>query len=166
MGQYERAFEPFYQAHRAAVFRTAYLITAEREEARDLTQETVVRAFEHWEEVSTHERPAAWLQTVVGRLSISWRRRQAVRRKAALRRGRSREVEVTDPTESAEPAVIQALQGLTPAQRTVLVLRFYADRSVEDVARTLGKRPGTVKALTAQGLERLRPVLDAKGVRL
>jgi RNA polymerase sigma-70 factor, ECF subfamily len=69
MNQPEREFEAFYQAHRAEVFRTAYLITAVREEARDLTQETFVRAFEHWAEVATHERPGAWLQTVVGRLA-------------------------------------------------------------------------------------------------
>jgi DNA-directed RNA polymerase specialized sigma24 family protein len=51
-------------------------MTTDREEARDLTQETFARAFQQWDVVSKHERPGAWLQTVVGRLAISWRRRQ------------------------------------------------------------------------------------------
>jgi len=162
LGRPHVEFEDFYQAHRADVFRTAYLMTADREEARDLTQETFVRAFQHWREVSGHERPGAWLQTVVARLAISWRRRQAVRLKQVTAWGDAAPEEVT---QADEPVVLQALRGLTPAQRTVVVLRFYADRSVEDVAQTLGKRPGTVKALTAQAIDRLRPVLQARGVR-
>jgi DNA-directed RNA polymerase specialized sigma24 family protein len=39
------------------------------------------------------------------------------------------------------------------------VLRFYADRSIEDVAEALGKRPGTIRALTSQGVARLRTLL-------
>jgi RNA polymerase sigma-70 factor (sigma-E family) len=155
-------FDDFYQAHRADVFRAAYLITGDREEARDLTQETFVRAFQHWREVSRHERPGAWLQTVVARLAISWRRRQALRSKLVIAH---RDVAPEDVAQADEPVVLQALRGLTPAQRTVVVLRFYADRSVEDVARALGKRPGTVKALTAQAMARLRPVLQARGVQ-
>src|SRR6266536_6604564 len=81
-------FVPFYEAHRAEVFGTAFLITLDREEAKDLTQETFARAFEHWHAVSRHERPGAWLQTVVGRLSISWRRRQAARRHVPAREDR------------------------------------------------------------------------------
>jgi len=154
-------FEAFYLAHRADVFRTAYLMTAEREEARDLTQETFARAFQQWRDVSRHERPGAWLQTVVAHLAISWRRRQGVR----IRSGAVGNRPLEQTTQTDEPVVLQALKALTPAQRTVIVLRFYADRSVEDVARTLGKRPGTVKALTSQGLDRLRPFLQAKGVQ-
>ncbi len=161
-GRPDVEFEGFYTAHRADVFRTAYLITADREEARDLTQETFVRAFQHWRELSGHERPGAWLQTVVARLAISWRRRQALRFKLGIGRGDTASEEMT---QVEEPAVLQALRRLTLAQRTVVVLRFYADRSVEDVAHALGKRPGTVKALTAQALDRLRPELQARGVR-
>lgn len=161
LGTPDVEFDGFYQSHRAEVFRTAYLVTTDREEARDLTQETFMRAFQHWRELSAHERPGAWLQTVVGRLAISWRRRQALRFRLTADRGEALPEEVT---QTDEPVVIQALRALTPAQRTVVVLRFYADRSIEDVARTLGKRPGTVKALTAQALDRLRPVLEARGV--
>jgi DNA-directed RNA polymerase specialized sigma24 family protein len=45
---------------------------------------------------------------------------------------------------------------LTSAQRAAIVLRFYLDLSIEDTATALHKRPGTVRALTAQGIARLR----------
>jgi len=41
----------------------------------------------------------------------------------------------------------------------VVVLRFYADQSVEEVASGLGKRPGTVRALTSQAMATLRRTL-------
>ena len=154
-------FHAFYIEHRAEVFRTAYLMTGDREEARDLTQETFARAFQRWPHVSTHERPGAWMQTVVSRLAISWLRRQATRTKFQHLLGGH---EVDEMNDADEPAVIQALQALTPAQRRVVILRFYADRSVDEVAQIIGRRPGTVKALTSQGLANMRPILEAKGV--
>ena len=42
----------------------------------------------------------------------------------------------------------------------MIALRFYLDWSVNDVAQALGKRPGTVTALTHQGMERLRSLLQ------
>jgi len=152
-------FSAFYEEHRADVFRTAFLITTDREEAHDLTQETFARAYEHWRAVANHERPGAWLQTVVGRLAISWRRRQTLRARLAD------PMEASVPEEPNEPAVLQVLRMLTAAQRAVVVLRFYQDRSVDEVGRLLGKRPGTVKALTSQAMARMRPLLEAKGVR-
>ena len=52
-----------------------------------------------------------------------------------------------------DPAVTAALAALTPSQRAAVVLRFYLDLSIQDTARTLGKRPGTVRALTSQGVD-------------
>jgi RNA polymerase sigma factor (sigma-70 family) len=155
----EGLFTNFYERHRDEVFRTAFLITTDREEARDLTQETFARAFQHWEVVSRHDRPGAWLQTVVTRQALSWRRRQVTRRRFYG------EPEGHMPESDVTLEVVTALRRLTANQRAVLVLRFYADRSVDDVARTQGKRPGTIKALTSQAIVRIRPLLEVKGVR-
>jgi DNA-directed RNA polymerase specialized sigma24 family protein len=53
----------------------------------------------------------------------------------------------------------EALARLSPAQRAAIVLRYYLDWSVEDTAKALRKRPGTVTALTHQGMTRLRELL-------
>src|SRR4029079_12753434 len=63
------------------------------------------------------------------------------------------------PGARADPALAQALRRLSPAQRAAIVSRFYLDLSVDDSAQILGKRPGTVRALTAQGVARLREEL-------
>jgi RNA polymerase sigma-70 factor (ECF subfamily) len=152
-------FERLCRAEYAGVVRTAYLITGDREEANDVAQEAFARAYERWNSVSGFDRPAAWVQRVAANLAISWRRRRKWLSTAPL----------PDLGTGGEPntdamVVLDALKFLTPAQRAAVVLRYYADQSVEDTARALGKKPGTVRALTSQGVARLREFLSEETV--
>ena len=52
------------------------------------------------------------------------------------------------------------LDGLTSDQRSVLLLRIIGDQTIDEIARTLGKRPGAVKALQRRGFDTLRQVLE------
>lgn len=150
----ERRFEDFCRQHYSDVARLAFLLTGDHQEALDLTQEGFARAFERWAKVARLDRPEAWVQRVVSNLAASWRRR--------TRRGfaaASLPQEVVPFPDVPDPGLTKALEALTPRQRTVLVLRFYLDWSVAKVAGALGNQPGTVRALTAQGIGRLRQVL-------
>ena len=140
--------------HYPEVVRVAFLITGEREEALGVAQETFARAYERWGRVSTMENTVGWLIRVATNLSLSQRRR-------SLRRARP--VPTPQPTAEAsgDPGVEAALAALTPAQRTAVVMRFYLDLSIEDTAEMLGKRPATIRALTSQGVARLREELGA-----
>jgi RNA polymerase sigma factor (sigma-70 family) len=148
------AFEALCREEYAAVVRRAWLITGDREEALDVAQETFARAYERWRTVQNLDRPAAWLQRVAGNLALSWRRRE----KRYLRTQVS-EASI-DPPEAADEELMAALRALSPAQRTAIVLRFYGDLSVDDTADALRKRPGTIRALTSQGMSRLRETLS------
>jgi DNA-directed RNA polymerase specialized sigma24 family protein len=67
-----------------------------------------------------------------------------------------------EPEPSSDPALADALRRLAPAQRAAVVLRFYLDMSVEAAAQALGKKPGTIRALTSQGIARLREDLGSE----
>lgn len=54
------------------------------------------------------------------------------------------------------------LDGLSGDQREVLVLRIFADLTIDQIATILGKRPGAVKALQRRGLQALRTKLDQR----
>jgi len=56
-------------------------------------------------------------------------------------------------------ALQSALAELAPLDRAVLVLRFFEDRSVEQVALDLGKKTSAITTRTARALDRLRTVL-------
>lgn len=66
----------------------------------------------------------------------------------------------------SEEAVTRVLDGLVPAQREVLLLRIVAGLTVDEIARTLGKRPGAIKALQRRGVAALRRELERGGVPL
>jgi len=153
------AFDRLWRQEYARVVRSAFLMTGDREEAVDLAQEAFALAWRKWDRVADLEHAGAWLQRVLGNLSLNWRRRQRVRRKWRA----TPDASASGP-ELADPELTAALRELPPAQRTVAVLRYYADQSVEEVARALGKRPGTVRALSSQALERLRRSLSGSEV--
>jgi RNA polymerase sigma-70 factor (sigma-E family) len=147
------AFEELWRKEYPRVLRTVYLVTGDIHEAADVTQEAFIRAYERAGTVLRLDKPGAWVQRVAINLAISWRRHRA-------RAGRApAPVPETSEIEGADPELMSALRALPPAQRAVIALRFYADQSVEDVARALRKRPGTVKALTHQAVSRLRELL-------
>jgi RNA polymerase sigma factor (sigma-70 family) len=153
-------FERLCRLEYERVVRTAYWMTGDRQEALDLAQEAFARACEWWGTVGRMDRPDSWVQRVVVNLALS-----AGRRGGLVPRLRSRIVETASPPpEAPDPELRRALLSLTPAQRAVIVLRFYADRSVADVADDLGKQPGTVRALTSQGLTRLREFFSLEGI--
>jgi RNA polymerase sigma factor (sigma-70 family) len=62
--------------------------------------------------------------------------------------------------------VQRVLAAISDEQRAVLLLRVLADMSIEDVGKTLGKRPGAVKALQRRGLAAVKRELSRKGVTL
>jgi RNA polymerase sigma-70 factor (sigma-E family) len=144
-------FEAFFKEQFPRVARTIALVTGDLQEGMDIAQEAMARTYQHWRKVSAMDRPDAWVHRVATNLALS-----------RLRRRRPEKI-VTEPP-SPQPAplddeLLDAVRSLSPAQRSVIVLRFYLDWSVDDVAEALGKKPGTVRALTHQGMERLRSLL-------
>jgi RNA polymerase sigma factor (sigma-70 family) len=143
-------FEELCEFSYTRVAKAAYLILGDRQEAQDVAQEAFSRALERWPEVGSMENPQGWLYRVAVNLSLSTRRR-AVR----WVKGRIPDSAAVE-SEPSDPGLAKALSRLTPAQRAAVVLRFYSDLSVADTAQVLNKRPGTVRALTAQAISRLR----------
>jgi RNA polymerase sigma-70 factor (ECF subfamily) len=145
-------FEELTRRHYAEVARVAFLVTGDRQEALDVAQETFARAYERWRQVSTMDNQVGWLIRVATNLSLSHRRRSA-------RVTRLLPAPQMDTEMRTDPSVDDALATLTPSQRAAVVLRFYLDFSIAETAQVLGKRPGTVRALTSQGTARLRAQL-------
>jgi RNA polymerase sigma factor (sigma-70 family) len=144
----------------------AYLIVRDRAEAEDITIETLLTAFERGGEIRDERALRAWLLRVATNRALGLRRRSV--RVVPLDTVPDR----ADPhdlatTSSTRVALLAGVAGLTPQVRAALVLRYYADLSVEEVAAALGKSPNTIKAQLQTGLDRLRAHLaDPLGASL
>lgn len=134
--------------------------------AEELAQETLVKVCIRWRSVQRMMNPEAWMFRVAINLSNSYFRRKTAERKAKARL--KPDPYHHDPDIANVVAVRQALATLPKRQRSVLVLRFYADLSVGDVAEALDIPEGTVKTLTHRGIKSLRrdmQLIDLKEVR-
>lgn len=126
-----------------------------RDLAEDLAQEALLRACMAWDRVSAMANPQGWVFAAGFNLARTRTRRLFRQRRAYARAGAH-----SVGTDEADPAdliaVRRAVADLPERQRRALVLRYYADLSVDDTASAMSCAPGTVKALTAQAIAGLR----------
>ncbi|MEZ5170650.1 MAG: sigma-70 family RNA polymerase sigma factor [Acidimicrobiia bacterium] len=146
--------EAFVSSIREPLVRSLTLFTGDPFVAEEVAHDALVRALERWDEVSGFDRPDAWVYRVGFNRARSRFRSRAAERRALRRVDSADSVEPEDREQAIE--IRRALQVLSSRQRSVLILRFYLDYSVEDTASALGLAGGTVKAHTHQALEKLR----------
>lgn len=145
-----------FRAHRDWLVRHLALIVGDAEEARDLAQETFVRAAERWPLPDPTE-PARWLSTVGVRLAIDERRRRKRWGFLGLRE--------TDAqwAISVDPDLWRALSRLDRRTRAAIVLTTLDGYSQDEVAAMLEAPRGTVASWISRGRERLREELGRDG---
>ena len=146
--------EVFCESNKERLVAFLTLHCGDRHIAEELAQETLAKVCIRWRSVQQMSSPEAWMFRVAVNLANSYWRRLAAEKKAKARLGEDIHRQDPDPAEAI--AVRQALARLPKRQRSVLVLRFYADLSVREVAETMGMPEGTVKTLTRRALMRLR----------
>jgi RNA polymerase sigma-70 factor (sigma-E family) len=147
-------FEVFVRERSAALLRYAYVLTGNRDDAADLTQEALARLGQSWHRVTSDD-PEGYVRTTMARLHVSWwrRRRREHLVDAVPERGYADE---GIARAGGDVGLWRALVALPPRQRVVLVLRYYEQRSDEEIAALLGISRGTVRSQAARGLDKLR----------
>lgn len=150
-------FEEFFEAKRDRLFRALYLVTGNRHEAEELTQEAFLKVWERWDRVATMDRPEGYLFRAAMNLFRSRLRRAKVAARRTLGRSEPRD-------ELAEvlrrDAVLRALASLTPRQRAALVLTELMEFETAEAAEMLGVSAGTVRSLCHQGRAALRTTME------
>ncbi len=129
------------------------LYTGNRDLAEDLAQESLARLCRDWRKVSQLDNPEKWTYRVAMNLARSHFRHLAVVRRSAAAAD-ERGTETMDPADVV--AVRDAVAALPSRQRATLLLRYFADLPVREVATILGCAEGTVKAQTSAAIEALR----------
>lgn len=149
----------FCRCEHARLVAAVHLVCGSRQLAEDLAQETLARICKDWNRIRRLEAPGAYAHRIALNLATSTFRRRAVERRADARLHGDGRTTWVDPDPATAVAVRQALQGLRPQQRKVLVLRYFMDYSVIETAEVLRMPEGTVKTHTLRGLAALRAAL-------
>jgi RNA polymerase sigma factor (sigma-70 family) len=156
--------------HSARVYRLAYRLSGNQQDAEDLTQETFVRVFRSLAEYTpgTFE---GWLHRITTNLFLDLvRRRQRIRFDALPEdterlAGRERSPEQVYADLHLDPDVQNALDGLPPDFRAAVVLCDIEGLSYEEIAATLGIKLGTVRSRIHRGRLQLREALRHRAPR-
>jgi len=154
------SFAEFAEARTPALVRVAYLLTGDQHAAEDLVQSALAKTYARWSSLR-HEDPEGYVRVVMYREQISWWRRLSRIREIVS--AAPTDVACPDPSGHADLRLVMrdAVRDLPPAQRSVIVLRYYEDLSESQVAQILGCSIGTVRSRTHRALRKLRKLLPA-----
>ncbi|HJT26193.1 MAG TPA: sigma-70 family RNA polymerase sigma factor [Pyrinomonadaceae bacterium] len=173
------AFEKLVNERSGEIYGLLYRLTENAEEARDLTQETFLRAFQS----INHFRGESDLRTWIYRIAINqarnrwrwWRRRRReatvsidepeigggrLGLVATLKSPTARDPEQHTLQNERERALQKALSGLRRVYRETVILRDIEGFAYEEIANTLNISVGTVKSRLARGRQELRRKLE------
>jgi len=167
------AFAVLVQRYRDRLYSHAYYLTGDADEAADLTQEALVRAYCHLPRFRLDAKFAPWLYRIATNLCASWRRRHKLRPFSAEENLDEADVQNPfQPEASANPveryerlefqeSVRRAVRALPLNFRQVIVLRYLEEMSYREIAVALKLPVTTVENRLRTGRRLLRQKLAA-----
>ena len=160
----ETAWIALTQRHQDAVFRFAYLLLGDADDADDVAQETFIRAFYALDRFDAERPLRPWLLQIAKNLAYN-RRRSFQRYLAVVGRWLQVAPSSAAPAEEhtaqqEESALLwQAICRLNASDQEVIYLRYFLDLSVAETAMALNRAEGTVKSRLSRALDRLRVII-------
>lgn len=174
----EEAFDELYQSYSVKLFRMAYFITGNRSDSEDILQETFIKCYLHRKKLKQPEYFESWLYQIMVR--TAWR---ANRKKKGKMKEFSFEEILNDDSNIRFAESIQKGDAIGPLEkileneiatelhravncldwkyRTVILLYYYNDLSIKEIACVTGTLEGTVKSRLHSARVLLRKQLDS-----
>ena len=163
MGDWRGVLEQLVSARGKALFGYAYVLTGNRDEAEDLLQDALVRAFRGGKTAQSVDAAHVYVKKAIATAFIDRARRASVRPKnvgsdadlGEWLRSHARQPDHAHHTDVSLD-LHAALLTLAPRERACVVLRYMEDMRVDEVAQALGIAPGTVKRYLFDAIAHLR----------
>ncbi len=170
----QHAFRVLVERHSQSVFRLAFRMTANEQDAEDVVQETFLRAYKQIHRFDGRAAFGTWLYRICANCSLDLIRGRKSRKEEPgwsgdngqkfnwLDRISGREPSPERLTQSAQIAELMepALEKLTEIERIAFVLRHYEGCDIEEIARTLNVRTNAAKHSVFRAVQKLRRALE------
>ena len=168
----QHAFRVLVERHSQSVFRLAFRMTSNEQDAEDLVQETFLRAFKQLHRFDGRATFGTWLYRICANCSLDLIRARKSRKEQQtgsedeplnwLDRIATREPSPERLTESGQIAELlePALKRLSEMERTAFVLRHYEGCDIEEIARALGVQTSAAKHSVFRAVQKLRRALQ------
>jgi RNA polymerase sigma-70 factor (ECF subfamily) len=163
-------FSELYKAHLRDVYSYSYYRCGNHHDAEDLTEQTFLQAYRHFERAQRESRGRPlrpWLIRIAHNLAANYYRDRSRRPQTQLEDA----AVISDPHEVAElvegreelEAVLAGVAGLADDRREALIMRFALDMDNKEIARALGRSEGATKVLIHRAIKQLEQRLEQGG---
>ena len=166
----EAAFQTLVEQHSRSVFRLAYRMTGNEQDAEDVVQETFLRAYRQLDRFESRANFGTWIYRIAVNCSVDYMRSRGRHQdhRAADDAGPLLDSVAADgpaPDRLVLGAEIQdrirdALDALSPMERAAFILRHFEDRSIEEIGRVLGLRANATKHSIFRAVRKMRTALQ------
>ncbi len=152
----EVSFRRFVAARWGVLQRYAFLLTGDHQLAEDVVQVALEKCWRRWDKIRA-DSPESYVRAAVANTAASRHRRRR-HPETSLDEIVRQPAQVNDHAETyaLRAGLWAGLNDLPPRQRTIVVLRLWEDRSVEETARVLGISTGAVKSQLSKATAQLR----------
>jgi RNA polymerase sigma factor (sigma-70 family) len=154
------AFAAFDDARLLKSYRMAALILRDRDEAEDATQEAIAKAWSRWASLRDLSRFDAWFERILVNTCLNHLRHARTVATVTLDERADCEGPEWHSAAMARLALDGAFVRLSPEQRAIVVLRFWRDLPMEEIAERLGIATGTAKSRLHRALMSLRQAIE------
>jgi RNA polymerase sigma-70 factor (ECF subfamily) len=163
------AFRALVERHSRSVFRLAFRMTGNEQDAEDVVQESFLRAYRQLGRFESRANFGTWLYRIVANCSVDLMRAKQARHDQT--RGASLDeavempaIDLPGPERLAHSAEIDrrvrdALEGLSPLERAAFTLRHYEGRSIDEIGAALGLGTSAAKHSVFRAVKKLRVAL-------
>lgn len=155
------SFASFVERRANALWRSAWLLTGDSGLAEDLVQTALAKTWDRYERFESDGQFEAYLRTTMYRTFVSWWRLKRWRAEVPVEEPAAYQG-VAPPDSETRLDVMRALNTLPRMQRAVLTLRYFEDRSVDEVAQLLAIPPNTVKTHARRARLALRDLVELR----
>jgi RNA polymerase sigma-70 factor (ECF subfamily) len=164
------AFRALVEQHSRSVFRLAFRMTRNEQDAEDVVQESFLRAYRQLGRFESRANFGTWLYRIVANCSVDLMRSKQARHDQV--RGDSLDAAAELPASDTpgperlarsaevERRVREALGALSPLERAAFTLRHYEGRSIDEISKTLGLGTSAAKHSVFRAVKKLRTALQ------
>jgi RNA polymerase sigma-70 factor, ECF subfamily len=140
-------------------YRLAYMLLRDREAAEDAVQEAALKSWRKLSKLRTGSDPRPWF---LGFVANECRNTRRSRWRTVLKLGLRGDVQSGESHMVSNLDLRRAVDGLSHADRVVVLLHFYMDMTLEEIGAATGLRPAAVKSRLYRAIKRLRPHLSVE----
>ena len=151
------AFRALVERHSRSVFRLAFRMTGNEQDAEDVVQESFLRAYRQLGRFEARANFGTWLYRIVANCSVDLMRAKQARHDQV--RGESLDAAAEMPAAQTPGPERLAMSELSPLERAAFTLRHYEGRSIEEISSALGLGTSAAKHSVFRAVKKLRVAL-------